>query len=128
MVCTTMFMCYYYPGIILISSMYVAALVTFNSEINSKDCRLGWQATVRTVIKGGALIPQTAVNIFVLPVRGCNMINFKWGEHYLVAGSLETAGGFGVFVHDVYVSQRGQVIWDSMQYAPVLEEIKNACG
>ena len=102
--------------------------MTFDSEIDSKDCKLGWKATVRTVIKGGALIPQTAVNIYVLPVRGCNMINFKLGEHYLVAGSLETAGGFGVFVHDVHVSQRGHVIWDSMQYAPVLEEIKNACG
>ena len=60
--------------------------MTFDSEIDSKDCKLGWKATVHTVIKGGALVPQTAVNTFVLPVRGCNMINFKKGEYYLVAG------------------------------------------
>ena len=104
------------------------ALVTFESEIDSKDCRLGWQATVRAVIKGGALVPQTAVNIFVLPVRQCNVVNFKKGEHYLVAGSLETAGEIGVFVHDVSVGQRRQVIWDSMQYTQVLADIVNDCG
>lgn len=102
------------------------ALVTFDSEIASKDCRLGWNATVRVVIKG-VLIPQTEVNIFIRPVRMCNMITFKWGERYLVAGSLSTADKFA-FVHDVYVANRGQVIWDSSEYIPVLEEIEKACG
>ncbi len=108
--------------------LHVVAVVTFDSEIDSKDCKLGWQATVRVVIKGAALIPQGPVNIFIQPVRGCRMINFKWGEHYLVAGSLNTAGTFGTFVHDVFVAQTGQVIWDSTQYAPILEEIEKACG
>ena len=108
--------------------LHAVALVTFESEIDSKDCRLGWQATVRTVVKGADLIPQTAVNILVSAVRGCNAINFKRGEHYLVAGRLETAGEIGVFVHEVSVGQRGQVIWDSMTYAPMFERIEEACG
>ena len=108
--------------------LHVVALVTFESEIDPKDCKLGWQATVRTVVKGAALVPQTAVNILVSAVSGCNMINFRRGEHYLVAGRLETAGGIGVFVHDVSVGQTGQVIWDSMQYAPMFQQIEEACA
>ena len=107
---------------------HVVALVTFESEINSKNCRLGWNATVRRVIKGGDLIPQTAVNVFVLPVMGCNDINFKRGEHYLVAGSLETAGVIGTVIHDVSVGNSGQVVWDSTKYAPVLQRIQDRCG
>ena len=108
--------------------LHAVALVTFESEIDSKDCRLGWQATVRTVIKGAELVPQTAVNILISVVRGCNAINFKRGEHYLVAGGLRTAGGIGVFVHDVSVGRTGQVIWDSTKYAPLFEQIEGACG
>ena len=111
----------------LVSCIYVVALVTFDSEIDSKDCKLGWNATIRVVIKGGVLIPQTTVNIFILPVMMCNMITFKWGEHYLVAGSLNTANTFAVLVHDVYVAHKGQVIWDSAEYIPDLEEIEKAC-
>ena len=108
--------------------LHVVALVTFDSEIDSKDCKLGWKATVRLVIKGDVLIPQTPVNIFIRPVRRCNKITFKWGEHYLVAGTLTTADTFNVFVHDVYVATKGQVIWDSSKYAPILEEIVKACA
>ena len=121
---SVMFMCLKY----VLISLHVVAVVTFDSEIDSKDCKLGWQATVRVVIKGAVLIPQGPVNIFILPVKGCRIINFKWGEHYLVAGSLNTAGTFGAFVHDVFVAQTGQVIWDSTQYTPILEEIGKACG
>ena len=93
------------------------ALVTFESEIDSKNCRVGWKATLRTVIKGGDLVPQTAVHIFVLPVKGCNVINFIKGEHYLVAGSLETDGTISVG------GKRGEIIWDSITFASPLDDI-----
>ena len=105
--------------------------MTFDSEIDSKDCKLGWKATVRTVIKGGALIPQTAANIFVLPVRECKMINFKWGEHYLVAGIVWIQQVDLVYLCMMSVCHREDTLSGTqcMQYAPVLEGIKNAsCG
>ena len=107
------------------SYTHAVALVTFESEIDSKNCSLGWRATLRGVFKGqDILVPRTAVNIFVLPVKGCNVINFKRGELHLVAGSLETAGAIGVIVHDVSVGgKRGEIIWDSKTSASRLDDI-----
>ena len=99
-------------------SLHAVALVNFESEIDSKNCSLGWRSTLRRVFKGqDKLVAETQVSIYVLPVKGCNVINFIKGVHYLVSGSLETDGTISVG------GKRGEVIWVSIQFAPLLGDI-----
>ena len=73
---------------------------------------------MRGVFKGqDKLVAETQVSIYVLPVKGCNVINFIKGEHYLVAGSLETDGTISVG------GKRGEIIWDSITFASPLDDI-----
>ena len=106
-------------------SPYLLLLVfvaTFEGEIDSNECSLGYRFIVRRVIQG-TVQTHSIQRVYVLPIQGCPYQPFVKGGDYLVAGINNPFFGAG----GVTVENNG-VILGCQDYGPLLPEIVQACN